>query len=241
MIGRAVGAVVAVLSAQLLATLSPAMAEIVQTPPGAVSSVQLSLAIDNDWEFVDGECLIIPVLATYGRADDTSIIGELTVTKPSAPDVTNDGTFLVLPGDPVSGQVLDDIFVCPADGTGEYRLSSVIRAIEPTSEQEFALDPLTFWVRPAVSRVSQLSANDVKGGTRVTGSVRAGQAAATGIVELRFKSPGTARWLLVDRVPVENGTFASVISKTLAPGTRVRATLTQCSWCTRSSSTTRVS
>jgi len=122
--------------------------------------------MDNDWQFIDGECLLIPVLATYGRSDNTSIIGELTVTKPSDPAVSNDGTFLVLPGDPVSGQLVDEIFVCPADGTGEYRLSSVIQAIEPATEQSFPLDQLTFWVRPATSQMSEVSAISTKGGIR---------------------------------------------------------------------------
>ena len=68
------------------------------------------------------------------------------------------GTFLVLPGDAVSGQLLDEIFVCPADGTGEYRLSTVVRAIGPASEDSVELDPLTFWVRPASSQISRVTA-----------------------------------------------------------------------------------
>lgn len=218
----------------------PSHADIVQTPPGAVSTVQLSLAMDNDWQFIDGECLLIPVLATYGRSDNTSIIGELTVTKPSDPAVSNDGTFLVLPGDPVSGQLLDEVFVCPADGTGEYRLSSVIQAIEPATEQSFPLDPLTFWVRPATSQMSEVSAISTKGGLRVSGAVRAGDADASGIVEIRLQRPGASRWVLAGRVPVEAGSFTGVIERPVSPGSRVRATLTECSWCSRVSSTTRV-
>lgn len=226
----------------MLVAIAPAShGVIVETPPGSVSSVQLSLAMDNDWQFVDGECLIIPVLATYGRADDTSIIGELSVTKPSDSIVSNDATFLVLPGDLVSGQVLDEIFVCPADGTGEFQLSSVIRAIGPSSEQMFSLDPITFWVRPAISQMTQLSALAVKGGTRIVGVVRAGEAKATGAVEIRLLLPGRSRWVLAGRVPVEDGSFATNIRRSLPPGTRVQATLTQCSWCSRATSTTRVS
>lgn len=225
-----------------ITTIGPAVvnAQIVETPAGMVASAQVSIAIDNDWQFVDGECLLIPLLATYGRADDTSIIGELTVTKPSDPAVSNDGTFLVLPGDPVSGQVLDEIFVCPADGTGEYRLSAIIRAIEPTSEQSFTLDPLTFWVRPATTQMNDLVATSIKGGTRVSGVVRAGDAEATGFVEVRVRRPGMDRWRLVDRVPVQDGSFASTVDTSLSPGTAIRATLTQCSWCSRVSATTRV-
>jgi hypothetical protein len=219
----------------------PSHADVVQTPPGAVSSVQLSLAMDNDWQFLEGECLFIPVLATYGRADNTSIIGELTVTKPSDPTVSNDATFLVLPGDPASGQLLDEIFVCPADGTGEFRLSTVIRAIEPMAEQSFTLDPLTFWVRPAVSRIADLSATSVKGGARVAGTVRAGDGDGSGFIEIRIRRPGVSQWVLGGRVPVEEGSFAGVIERSVPPGSRVRATLTQCSWCTRVSSTIRVS
>lgn len=237
MISKTVGLILVL----VIALPSSAGAEVVETPAGSVTSVQLSLAMDNDWQFLGAECLIIPVLATYGRADNTSIIGELTVSKPSEPNVRNDATFLVLPGDPVAGQLLDDIFVCPADGTGEYRLSSVIRAIEPASEQEFVLDPLTFWVRPAVARMVKLSASNTKGGMRVTGSVRAGGAHATGIVEIRLRRPGSSRWILASRVPVERGNFASNFTKTLSPGTHIRATLTQCSWCSRASSTTLVS
>ena len=225
----------------LVLAAPPSYGETVQTAPGAVSSVQLSVAIDNDWQFADGECLFVPVLATYGRADNTSIIGELTVTKPSDPAVSNEGTFLVLPGDPVSGQVLDEVFVCPADGTGEYRLSTIIRAIEPTSEQSFSLDPLTFWVRPAVSRMSDLVATSVKGGTRVSGTVRAGDADARGVVEIRLQRPRTSRWVLAGRIPVENGSFVGVIERFVSPGSRLRVTLTQCSWCSRVSGVTRVS
>lgn len=224
----------------LLLGASTVHAEVVQTPAGSVSSVQLSLAIDNDWQFRDGQCLLIPVVATYGRADDTSIIGELSVTKPSDPTIRNDGTFLVLPGDPVSGQVLDEVFVCPADGTGEYRLESVIRAIEPDSEQAFSLDPLTFWVRPASSRITELSALNVKGGTRIMGVARAGEFDATGIVEIQAKRPGTSRWDFVALSPVEAGAFSAEVGVTLPRGTRVRATLTRCSWCSRTSSTLRV-
>lgn len=238
---RAVTAVVGILLAHLMIVMPAGYAEVVETPADSVSSVQLSLAMDNDWQFLDGECLLIPVLATYGRTDNTSIIGELTVTKTNDPTVSNDATFLVLPGDPVSGQLLDEIFVCPADGTGEYRLSSIIRAIEPASEQEFALDPLTFWVRPAASRMTHVSANHVKGGTRVTGMVRAGNSDATGIVEIRLRRPGGARWVLAGRASVQGGEFDSVIERSVPPGTRVRATLTQCSWCSRVSGTTRVS
>jgi len=230
-----------VLVGSVVLVAPPSYGEIVDTPPGGVSSVQLSVALDNDWQFPDGGCLFIPVLATYGRADNTSIIGELTVTKPSDPAVSNDGTFLVLPGDPVSGQVLDEVFVCPADGTGEYRLSTIIRAIEPTSEQSFLLDPLTFWVRPAVSQMSELAAIGVKGGTRVSGTVRAGDADARGVVEIRIQRPRTSRWVLAGRIPVENGTFVGVIERSVPSGGRVRATLTQCSWCSRVSDVTRVS
>jgi hypothetical protein len=213
---------------------------VVQTPAGSVSSAQLSIAIDNDWQFLEGECLFIPLLATYGRADNTSIIGELTVSKPTDPSVSNDATFLVLPGDPVSGQLLDEVFVCPADGTGEYRLSTLIRAIEPIAEQSFSLDPLTFWVRPATSRFQELVASNVKGGTRVSGVVRAGTDEATGLVEIRVKRPGSSRWNLVERAPIEGGSFSTVIERTLPERTRVRATLTGCSWCSRVASTTRV-
>ena len=233
-----------VVAACLAGGLPAASAEVVETPPGSVSSAQVSLAIDNDWQFIDGECLLIPILATYGRANDTSIIGELTVTKPTDPGVTNDGTFLVLPGDPVSGQVLDEIFVCPADGTGEYRVSTVIRAIEPSVEQSFELDPLTFWVRPATSRMSDLTVRAVKGSTRITGSVTAGESVASGIVEIRVESrnrqSGKSRLILTDRVPVEDGVFTSDIASVFPAGTRVKATLTGCSWCSRVSASTRV-
>lgn len=221
-------------------SVAPSYAQIVETPPGMVSSAQVSIAMDNDWQFLDGECLFIPLLATYGRADNTSIIGELTVSKPADPRVSNDATFLVLPGDPVSGQLLDEAFVCPADGTGEYRLSTVIRAIEPATEQSFDLDPLTFWVRPATSRFDEMVASQVKGGTRVSGLVRAGAGEATGIVEIRIKHPGSSRWTLADRAPIEDGSFSAVIQRTLPEHTRIRATLTRCSWCSRVSETTRV-
>ena len=221
-----------------------AWAEVVETPPGSVSSAQVSIAIDNDWQFMAAECLLIPILATYGRADDTSIIGELTVTKPSDPAVMNDGTFLVLPGDPVSGQVLDEIFVCPADGTGEYRASTVIRAIEPSAEQAFELDPLTFWVRPATATMTAVTARSLKGSTRISGSVAAGESAATGTVEIRVEvrtgQPGKSRWVLADRVPVEDGAFVSELASSFPPRTRVKTTLTGCSWCSRVSASTRV-
>lgn len=215
-------------------------AEVVETPAGMVSSAQVSIAVDNDWQFFDGDCLLIPVLATYGRSDDTSIVGELTVSKPSDPAVANEGTFLVLPGDPVSGQVLDEIFVCPADGTGEYRLSTLIRAVEPRTEQVFELAPLTFWVRPATSSMTTLEATSIKGGTRVNGTVRAGDGLATGIAEIRVQRPGVSRWVLASRLPVEDGFFSGVIDTFIPTGGKVKATLTQCSWCSRVSKTIRV-
>ncbi|MEL0126380.1 MAG: hypothetical protein VW929_04240, partial [Actinomycetota bacterium] len=81
----------------------PAYADIVQSPAGSTASVQVSVTLDNDWQFADAECLFIPLLVTYGRADDTSILGETTVTKVGSESVRNEGTFLVLPGDAVSG------------------------------------------------------------------------------------------------------------------------------------------
>ena len=218
----------------------PAQAEVVQTPPGAVSSAQVSIAMDNDWQFIDSQCLLIPLLATYGRADNTSILGELTVTKPSAPDLVNEGTFLVLPGDPVSGLVLVEVFVCPADGTGEYRLSTIIRAIEPTIEQSFDLSPLTFWVRPAVSNMTAVTARSIKSGTSVSGTVRAGDDAATGFVEVRYRVPGKQRWSAPVVAPVEEGSFSTVVPRTLPADSRIKATLTGCSWCSRVSSIVRV-
>lgn len=232
---------IAVVLAAFMATATTvAHAEVVQTPPGAVSTVQASIAIDNDWQFMDSECLLIPLLVTYGRADDTSILGELTVTKPAAPDLANEGTFLVLPGDPVSGQLLDEVFVCPADGTGEYRLSTIIRAIEPTAEQSFNLDPLIFWVRPAVSTMADVTARSIKGGTSVSGTVRAGESAATGFVEVRYRVPGKQRWSAPTIVPVEEGNFSTVVPRTLPANTRIKATLTGCSWCSRVSDIVRV-
>ena len=97
---------------------APAYADIVQSPAGSTASVQVSVTLDNDWQFVDAECLFIPLLVTYGRADDTSILGETTVTKVGSESVRNEGTFLVLPGDAVSGQLLDEIFVCPPTAPG---------------------------------------------------------------------------------------------------------------------------
>lgn len=234
-------ATTAALSVGHLVLVAPAgHAEVVETPAAMVSSAQVSIAMDNDWQFLDGDCLFIPILATYGRADDTSIVGELTVTKPSDPTIANEGTFLVLPGDPVSSQVLDEVFVCPADGTGEYRLATLIRAVEPTTEQVFSLDPLTFWVRPATSRMTKLSSVDVKGGIRVTGEVKAGRSEATGIVDITVQRPGSRKWILTEHVAVESGAFSVVIPETLPRGTRIKATLTECSWCSRVSDTTRV-
>lgn len=229
-----------VLAAVFGGSIGTARAEVVQTPPGAVSSAQVSIALDNDWQFTDFECLLIPLLVTYGRADDTSILGELTVTKPSSPGLANEGTFLVLPGDSVSGQLLDEVFVCPADGTGEYRLSTIIRAIEPTVEQSFDLDPLTFWVRPAVSRMTGVTARSIKGGTSVLGKVRAGDDSATGFVEVRHKVRESQRWSAPTVVQIEQGEFSTVVPRSLPVGSRIKATLTGCSWCSRVSSTVRV-
>lgn len=237
---RARSTMVLVLALLLGSGAGVARAEVVQTPPAAVSSAQVSIAFDNDWQFMDSECLFIPLLVTYGRADNTSILGELTVTKPAAPDLANEGTFLVLPGDPVSGQLLDEVFVCPADGTGEYRLSTIIRAIEPTAEQSFDLDPLTFWVRPAVSTMKSVAARSIKGGTSVSGIVRAGDGSATGFVEVRYRVPGKQRWSSPTVAPVEKGSFSAVVPRTLPVDTRMQATLMGCSWCSRVSSIVRV-
>lgn len=219
---------------------APAMADPVTTPPGGVASAQVSIAMDNDWQFIDSECLFIPILVTYGRADDTSIVGETRVTKVDSVDTANDGTFLVLPGDPVSAQLLDEVFVCPADGTGQFTLNTTIRAIEPAIEDSFSLDALTFWVRPAASTVSGLRAMTVKGGTRVRGRVLAGEGEATGIMEIRYRLPGKKRWSKPEVAPIADGVFAYVTDRMLPRGTRVRATLTRCSWCSRASASTVV-
>lgn len=236
---RAVAAAGA-LAGCLVSASGTAQAEIISTPPGSTETAQVSLAMDNDWQFASSECLVIPVLATYGRADDTSILGELAVTKFGSTDTLNEGTFLVLPGDPVGGQVIDTVFVCPADGTGQFTLNTTVRAIQPSSETALVLDPLTFWVRPAASRMSNLRAVAVKGGTDVRGRVRAGEGNATGIVVIRYKEPGATRWSVVDQVLVEDGRFSTRIDRVLPPRTRVKATLTSCSWCSRVSASAKV-
>jgi hypothetical protein len=216
----------------------PAGAEIVESPPAAVTTAQVSVAMDNDWQFSDAECLFIPILVTYGRADDTSVLGETTVTKVGSTATSNEGTFLVLPGDPVSGQVLDEIFVCPADGTGEFQLATVVRAIAPGAEQSFSLDPLTFWVRPAGSEFTRLTARHTKGGVRIRGRVAAGDSVATGVAEIRVAKGAT--WGAPQIATVEDGQFDVVLDRSVAPRTRVKVTLTRCSWCSRASQVTRV-
>lgn len=225
------GAIAGSCALVLMAVGSSAIrAEIVATPPGSVSTATVSITMDNDWQFVDAECLFIPILATFGRADQTSLIGETLV---SATGTANEGTFLVLPGDPVAGELLDEVFVCPADGTGEYRLDTTIRAISPDSEQSFALDPITFWVRPAVSQMTSVTARSTKGGVRLSGQVLAGEANATGFVRIRYRAPGSKRWRTDSVVPVEEGAFNAVVERSLPPRTRFQATLTGCSWCSR--------
>lgn len=214
---------------------NPARAELVATPPGEVTTATVSIAMDNDWQFADAECLFIPILATFGRADDTSILGETSVTKTGSGQVPNEGTFLVLPGDPVSGQLLDEIFVCPADGTGEYRLDTTIRAIGPDSEESFALTPLAFWVRPAITTIEDFAVRATKGGVRITGDTTAGDGVATGIVEIRYRLPGSTGWRLATSVPMTGGSFVALVDKQLPPGTRFKATVTKCSWCSRAS------
>ena len=233
--------VLPVVVAMAIATSAPVFAEVVSTPPGVGTSATVSVALDNDWQFVDSECLFIPILATFGRADDTSILGETTVTKVDSATTNNEGTFLVLPGDPVAGELLDEVFVCPADGTGRFQLDTTIRAIGPVTEESTALDPLTFWVRPATSTMSNVTARTVKGGTRIRGRAQAGNEAATGLVEVRTREPGRKRWSLDATVPIDDGGFATVLDRTLPVGTRVKTTLVRCSWCSRSSATLRVS
>lgn len=226
-------------SALVLTGTSAGHAQVVETPPEAVSSATVSVAMDNDWQFADAECLFIPILATFGRADDTSLLGETLITKADSEGTANEGTFLVLPGDPVSGQLLDEVFVCPADGTGEYRLTTVIRAIEPDAEQAFSLDPLTFWVRPATSKMTSLVARSTKGGVRITGDVSAGDSVATGVVRIRYRTPTADRWRTITSVPVEEGSFTALVEQSLPPKTRFQATLTGCSWCSRVSAVVR--
>lgn len=220
---------------------SSAVAEVVSTPPVDGSTASVSLAMDNDWQFVDSECLFIPVLATFGRADDTSVIGETSVSKVGSAADANEGTFLVLPGDPVAGELLDEVFVCPANGTGEYRLDTTISAVSPQGEESFPLDSLTFWVRPAVSTLSDLAARVTKGGTRVSGVVLAGDSVATGSVQVRLKVPGAKRWDLALSVPLEEGGFDAVIDESVPVGTRVKVTSTGCSWCSRARAVVRAS
>ena len=58
------------------------------------------------------------------------------------------------------------------------------------------MDPLTFWVRPASSQISRVTAVSVREGTRVRGRAMAGdlsdRSAATGVVEIRFAK--NRRW-----------------------------------------------
>lgn len=217
----------------------PAFAALVETPPGSVSGAQVSVTMDNDWQFLDSNCFFIPVLATYGREDDAGIVGELTVTKPGFPAIANEATFLILPGDPTGGQVLDEVFICPEDGTGEYQLNTLVLVVEPEGEQSFTLDPLTFWVRPAISRMSALQIRSSKAGTQVSGIASAGEGFATGVVDIRTQRPGSSKWSRATRVDLDKGRF-EVTLQPLARGSRVQATLSGCRWCSRTSATGRV-
>ncbi len=109
-----------------LGVTAPAVhAETISTPPVITPYAEFSIAMENDLEFQSSSCLYVPLEITFGRSDEAIMLGELTVTRPGT-DVLNEGTFVILPADPVFGTRLDEVFVCPADGSGEFRLAGQV-------------------------------------------------------------------------------------------------------------------
>ena len=150
------------------------------------------VTLDNDWQFADAECLFIPLLVTYGSADDTSILGDDS-DQVCSESVRNEHLRC---RETLSRGSCWTRYSSACRGTGEYRLSTVVRAIGTAGEDSAELDPLTFWVRPASSQISRVTAVSVCEGTRVRGRALAGdlsdRSAATGVVEIRFAK--NRRW-----------------------------------------------
>ncbi len=117
------------------------------------------------------------------------------MTKVGSESVRNEGTFLVLPGDAVSGAVVGrDIRLPRRRHRGVSTLDGCSRDRAGKRGQR-RIGPLTFWVRPASSQISRVTAVSVHEGTRVRGRATAGdsmdKSAATG-VEIRFAK--NRRW-----------------------------------------------
>ncbi len=222
------------------ATAPAAQAEIIATPPVVTPFAEFSLQIENDWAFQSSACLFIPLAVTYGRADNAIMLGELTVTRPGT-SVLNEGTFLILPADPVSGTRLDEVYVCPADGAGEYRLSGQVVVNSGVEEVIAQIPELTFFVARTPSVVKGLSARVNPTGVVVKGRASANGFPATGIARIQVKVPGSKTWTTSINAPIDKqGRFSQVLSRMVPRGSQVRATLTDCSWCGRSSATTRL-
>lgn len=229
-------------SAVLLVGLavSPSHADVVSTPPVITQFAEFSIEMENDWEFQSSSCLFIPIAVTYGRADDAIMLGELTTTRPGT-SVLNEGTFVILPGDPVSGTRLDEVYVCPADGAGEYRLGGQVVVTSGQAEVIAPVPEVAFFVARTPSVLRGLSARTNATGVVVKGRAVANGFPATGLARIQVKVPGSSTWTTSVNAPIDRqGRFSQVLARTVPPGSQIRATLTDCSWCTRTSATTRL-
>lgn len=216
-----------------------AHAETVSTPPVVTPYAEFSIAMENDWEFQSSSCLFIPIAVTYGRTDLAIMLGEVTVTRPGT-SVLNEGTFLVLPADPVFGTRLDEVFVCPADGSGEFRLGGQVVVSSGINQVIGVIPDLAFFVKRTPSAIKNLAAQANPTGVVVSGRAIANGFPATGIARIQVKFPGTKKWTTAINAPIDKqGRFSQLLARTVPKGSLIRTTLTDCSWCSRSSATTR--
>lgn len=221
-------------------TAPAAQAEVISTPPVITPFAEFSIEVENDWEFQSSSCLFIPIAVTYGRTDDAIMLGELTTTRPGT-SVLNEGTFVILPGDPVSGTRLDEVYVCPADGAGEYRLGGQVVVTSGQAEVIAPVPELTFFVARTPSSLRGLSARTTTTGVVVKGRAVANGFPATGLARIQVKVPGSTTWTTSVNAPIDKqGLFSQVLARSVPHGSRIRATLTDCSWCGRATATTRL-
>jgi hypothetical protein len=217
-----------------------AQAESISTPPVITPYAEFSIAMENDLEFQSSSCLYVPVAITFGRSDEAIVLGELTVTRPGT-DVLNEGTFLILPADPVFGTRLDEVYVCPADGSGEFKLAGQVVVTSGINEVVAAVPELTFYVKRTPSAIRSLRASTNATGVVVQGKAVANGFPATGIARIQVKVPGSKKWSTAISAPIDRrGAFSQVLARTVPHGSLIRATLTDCSWCGRSSASTRL-
>jgi hypothetical protein len=203
-----------------------------QTVPVGSSMGSVTLSIGTNHVFRQASCLFIPLTVTWDKAPAATVIGALSVVKAGAAQ-GNDDSFTLVPADPAQGTLEDFVWVCPVDGPGAYTLQGSLTFIGPAATEVSTVPPLAFSVAAARTRMAPIAVTIKGGHTTVRGSAQAGAGPAGGVLVISVRARGSRDWVNLAVPPIRaSGTFSATIHVPLTPGTKIRAQVRLCRWCT---------